>query len=398
MKRFIVLVLAALALHGAGAATAQADEADDPGVIVLAATFDEPDRGIGRVPEWLGWPASRTLRVTVANTGEAPVDGVRVDVRSATTELPTLAPGEQRTVAIDDVQLGAFDFGRHVHQLDVLVPGQRPIEFTAATSNWPWISIGLLLLGATGSLTGWRARRRGEHRLSLAVAVTAGAWTALALAVGIAGATVLTARRADATAEAAQARLMRELDAAPAAPVETTEPRTVVNTDTDSVVPAVTTTTTSEPIRFAPAPAMATPALGDPLGVLRIPRLGTKYAFASLEGVRDRDLAAGPGHYPGTALPGEVGNFVLSAHRTSHLAPFADLDELHVGDEIRFAAGGGTFIYAVTGSRVVPPTALEVLLPEPGRRTMTLITCHPEHSTKERLVVAADFVGFSPAG
>ena len=70
----------------------------------------------------------------------------------------------------------------------------------------------------------------------------------------------------------------------------------------------------------------------------------------------------------------------------------------HVGDEIRFAAGGGTFIYAVTGSRVVPPTALEVLLPEPGRRTMTLITCHPEHSTKERLVVAADFVGFSPAG
>jgi len=151
-------------------------------------------------------------------------------------------------------------------------------------------------------------------------------------------------------------------------------------------------------------PRLKAPELGEPFGVLRIPRLGAGYEFVAVEGVRDRDLAAGPGHYPGTALPGEVGNFVLSAHRTSHSAPFADIDELLPGDRVLFAAAGGTFTYRVVASEVVKPTALDVLLPVPGepgampsQALLTLITCHPEHSTAERLVVTAQLAHFTPA-
>ncbi|WP_311922909.1 class E sortase [Microbispora sp. H10836] len=134
--------------------------------------------------------------------------------------------------------------------------------------------------------------------------------------------------------------------------------------------------------------------LGDALALLRIPRLGAGYRFAVVEGVGPAELRKGPGHFPGTALPGQVGNFVLSGHRTTYAAPFNRLDELRRGDDIVVDARDARYTYEVTRKEVVEPGEVDVVDPvpgHPGRRpttaVMTMTTCHPEFSAAQRLVV-----------
>ncbi|MEV8634771.1 class E sortase [Streptosporangium sp. NPDC051023] len=137
--------------------------------------------------------------------------------------------------------------------------------------------------------------------------------------------------------------------------------------------------------------------LGGALALLRIPRLGDDYEYAVVEGVGWEQLRMGPGHYPGTALPGEIGNFVLSGHRTTYAAPFNRLGELRQGDEIVVDARDARYTYRVTGERVVDPGETAVIAPVPGlpgRRPttamITLSTCHPEYSAAQRLVVSGE--------
>ncbi|MEV4461582.1 class E sortase [Microbispora sp. NPDC049633] len=134
--------------------------------------------------------------------------------------------------------------------------------------------------------------------------------------------------------------------------------------------------------------------LGDALALLRIPRLGAGYRYAVVEGVGPAELRKGPGHFPGTALPGQVGNFVLSGHRTTYAAPFNRLDELRRGDDIVVDARDARYTYEVTRKEVVDPGDVGVVDPvpgHPGRRPttalMTMTTCHPEFSAARRLVV-----------
>ena len=149
-----------------------------------------------------------------------------------------------------------------------------------------------------------------------------------------------------------------------------------------------------------PAPAVDTVAVaavtGGPLTVLRVPRFGDDYRKVVVEGVGVRQLKRGPGHYPGTALPGALGNVVLSGHRTTYGAPFNRLDELRPGDALVLETRDSWFTYRMTGVRIVPPTAVEVTYPVPGRRgaaprerLLTLTTCHPEYSARQRMVVSA---------
>src|SRR5688572_22535163 len=53
-----------------------------------------------------------------------------------------------------------------------------------------------------------------------------------------------------------------------------------------------------------------------------------------VQGVTLTDLQRGPGHYPGTAMPGDKGNFAVAGHRTTYGAPFFHLDQLRKGDEV----------------------------------------------------------------
>jgi sortase A len=134
--------------------------------------------------------------------------------------------------------------------------------------------------------------------------------------------------------------------------------------------------------------------LGGAMALLRIPRLGEDYRYAVVEGVDAEHLKKGPGHYPGSALPGKVGNFVLTGHRTTYAAPFNRLDELERDDEIVVEAREARYVYRVTSQDIVEPGEVEVLAPVPGkpdispiRAMITLSTCHPEYSAAQRLIV-----------
>lgn len=134
--------------------------------------------------------------------------------------------------------------------------------------------------------------------------------------------------------------------------------------------------------------------LGGALAMLRIPRLGRGYEYAVVEGVDAEHLKRGPGHYPGSALPGKVGNFVISGHRTTYAAPFNRIDELERDDEIIVEAREARYTYRVTSQDIVEPDEIEVIAPVPGkpdirpiRAYITLSTCHPEYSAAQRLIV-----------
>jgi sortase A len=102
----------------------------------------------------------------------------------------------------------------------------------------------------------------------------------------------------------------------------------------------------------APAPP---PVLGEGVAVLRVPRLGDSYDPAVVEGVGREELKKGPGHYPGSAMPGEVGNLVLAGHRTTYGAPFGRYGELEVGDEVTVERRDEVFSYRIISREIVAP-------------------------------------------
>jgi sortase A len=143
--------------------------------------------------------------------------------------------------------------------------------------------------------------------------------------------------------------------------------------------------------------------LGHGLALIRIPRLGKGFHYVVIEGVSVADLRKGPGHYPGTAMPGQVGNFVISGHRTTYLAPFNRLNELRDGDTILIDTRSRQYAYQVTAKKVVLPTDVNVVAPVPGhpkqfptKRLITLTTCNPKYSATQRLIVFGQLVRSTP--
>jgi len=163
---------------------------------------------------------------------------------------------------------------------------------------------------------------------------------------------------------------------------------------------------TGAPAAAAAAVEPAPVALGDGFAVLRVPRLGDDFNDSPpvvVEGVGVEDLKKGPGHIPGTALPGEVGNVVLSGHRTTYGQPFNAFDELRPGDAVVLETRDTWFTYRVTGSEIVSPDAVEVTYPvprdlsaTPTKRLLTMTTCHPKYSAKQRLIVSGELESATP--
>jgi len=137
------------------------------------------------------------------------------------------------------------------------------------------------------------------------------------------------------------------------------------------------------------APVIPPPAPGGPVGILQIPKIAV--SMVVVEGTDADQLRAGPGHYPGTPLPGESGNVAIAGHRTTYLHPFYDLDALGIGDAIDVWTVQGIFVYHVTSSRAVDPTDVAVVAPTPTPM-LTLTTCNPRYSATQRLVVQAALV------
>ena len=191
--------------------------------------------------------------------------------------------------------------------------------------------------------------------------------------------------------------------------------------DAPTVEPLEETPTEPAPSDAAPLPEPAPPAIdvgtGDPFAVLHIPALSADYARVVVEGVSQVELQQGPGHYIGTAMPGEQGNFAVAGHRVGHGAPFLDLDQLRPGDPIVVETETHWFVYRVLGDpttgeftgdpsgipgrEIVRPVDVAVISPVPGGPAggpadgayLTLTTCHPKYSAQQRMIIHARLDG-----
>lgn len=132
------------------------------------------------------------------------------------------------------------------------------------------------------------------------------------------------------------------------------------------------------------------PDHGQPIARIRIPAIDIDKVV--VEGVGTNALKNGPGHYPDTPLPGQPGNAAIAGHRTTYGAPFGELDKLESNDLIYVTTAQGTFQYHVIGSEIVTPHDLWVLDPSDDDR-LTLTTCHPKFSARQRLIVTAALIG-----
>ncbi|MGH2949986.1 MAG: class E sortase [Solirubrobacteraceae bacterium] len=125
---------------------------------------------------------------------------------------------------------------------------------------------------------------------------------------------------------------------------------------------------------------------GDPIGRIVMRDIGVSEVV--VHGTGGNDLRKGPGHYPGTPLPGEPGTVAVAGHRTTYGAPFRRLDQLGSGDRIELRMPYGDFSYRVERTRIVPPTATWVTR-RVGHDRLILSACHPLYSAAQRIVVFA---------
>jgi sortase A len=139
--------------------------------------------------------------------------------------------------------------------------------------------------------------------------------------------------------------------------------------------------------------------VGKGIALIQIPKI--KVEKVVVQGVGREDLKKGPGHVPSTVMPGQVGAFAVSGHRTTYGAPFFRLNELVKGDIITVISRTEIFTYSVTGTRIVRPTDTSVLNNVRGRdgkvkATIVLTTCHPRFSARQRFIVFGDLVAEVP--
>jgi sortase A len=197
-------------------------------------------------------------------------------------------------------------------------------------------------------------------------------------------------------AQRAQQNLSQEFQQtlAEASTLPTTEDDPTMGT---SPSPSITVTTTPGEDIAGPeirpqVPALVVespPAAGQALGRIIIP--AAQVDWMVVEGVSPDDLAQGPGHMPGTAMPGQPGNAVISGHRTTHGAPFFNLDLLQPGDQITIQTLIGTHTYQVVQTVIVSPTDTWVTNQAPGA-WLTLTTCNPKYHSTQRLIVFARLI------
>jgi len=133
-----------------------------------------------------------------------------------------------------------------------------------------------------------------------------------------------------------------------------------------------------------------TQQLGIVVGRLEIPAINLDDMIR--EGVDLSVIDRGVAHWSGTADPGGAGNVVLAGHRTTHSAPFLDLDKLEPGDDIYVTGIGGRIAtYRVVETLIVTPADMWIVDPT-DTPMLTMFACHPKGSARQRIVVRAELV------
>ena len=137
--------------------------------------------------------------------------------------------------------------------------------------------------------------------------------------------------------------------------------------------------------------------VGEVFAKLYAPRLGENYVREIAEGTSLEKVlnTVGLGHYQSTQMPDEVGNFAIAGHRAGNGGPFRNIDKFVAGDEVYVETATKRFTYRYLDSKVVPPTALNVIGAQPSELTqksesgkyLTLTSCTPIYVNTNRIIV-----------
>jgi len=134
---------------------------------------------------------------------------------------------------------------------------------------------------------------------------------------------------------------------------------------------------------------------GDAIARIRVPRLGINMVVVN--GTEVADLRRGPGRHLKSFMPGEHKLVYIAGHRTTYLAPFSHIDELRPGDKIYLELPYASFVYRVTGHRIVDDNDLSVLESH-GHEELVLQACHPRFFASHRSLAYAQPVSVTPRG
>ena len=231
----------------------------------------------------------------------------------------------------------------------------------------------------------WRWAVGGAGRLLISIGVLMFAFVGYQLW----GTGIQTAQAQNRLADEFAAELAAITPRTTAAPTTTVAPTTTTTVAGAVPVAPAPTTTPPQTTTTQPLPLIGRPTLGDVVAHLAIPSIGLDKMI--LEGIRPTDLQDGPGHFPETPLPGQFGNAAIAGHRTTHGQPFFRIDEIEVGDEVIVTTLAGRYVYVMTGRQIVSPNDYASVIPtlDPSVSTLTLTSCDPKFSAKNRIVISA---------
>jgi sortase A len=146
-------------------------------------------------------------------------------------------------------------------------------------------------------------------------------------------------------------------------------------------------------VAVAPGKVAPKPSYGRGFALLYVPRLRDKvWALPIYQGTGKEILAKGAGHYKDTAMPGEVGNFAIAAHRSTHDEPFANIDDLRAGDKVYVQTRESWLTYTLQkDDSTLSPRDVWVVEPVPGqpgatptKKLITMTTCTPRYGSTGR--------------
>lgn len=155
-------------------------------------------------------------------------------------------------------------------------------------------------------------------------------------------------------------------------------------------------------------PAVDTTAYAnaDSFAVMYVPRFGEDSQRTIAEGVGLDVLNSyqqGVGHYPGTAMPGAVGNFAIASHRSAYGGGMHEIEQFQLGDAIYVQTKDGWYTYRFRDFEYVTPSTVDVLAPVPHHpdlaptdRIITLTSCNPLYSTAERIIAYGVLESWQP--
>lgn len=170
--------------------------------------------------------------------------------------------------------------------------------------------------------------------------------------------------------------------------------------------PIAPSTGAPKPVDYGEPVVATAPDETEAFAVLYVPRFGADYHRTIAEGIKTNVLNSprtGIGHYPGTQMPGEVGNFAIASHRSANGGGMHLINEFQLGDAIYVQTADGYYTYRFRDLQYVPPTAATVIASVPGHpelapvdRIITLTSCNPLLSTAERIIAYGVFESWQP--